>query len=127
MNVVNLGQFLPLFHAAVRSAPHLDLPAAPAATAAAGDEGPWQEVKGLADPQLAGLLDDLRARGVSVPEVGYEITDANGRVTAELELAWPGAGVAVVADGGKAAANWRTWSIDAVIDDATGLAEALGA
>ena len=47
-------------------------------------------------PGLRPLLRQLAERGLPVPEPGYELADAAGRVVAETELAWPGWRIAVL-------------------------------
>ena len=87
--------------------------AAPAQVAApaAASTGPvarpspeWRPVLDLLDPDdaaLIALVRDLAARGLALPEVGYELGDGNW----QAELAWPGRRTAVVlaADGSDAA------------------------
>lgn len=52
-------------------------------------DGQWREAFELADPCFRELLGALREAGVPVPEIGYELASAAGRVVAMAELAWP--------------------------------------
>ncbi len=76
----------------------------------------WQAASELADSSIRALLGDLFALGVPAPEVGYELLGADGRVEGECELAWPGARVAVVLQGGSKSpfvvAGWTVFSTD---------------
>jgi hypothetical protein len=51
--------------------------------------GNWQEIRDLADKSLDGVLRGLEAKGMSCPEVGFELTGSGDEVVCELELAWP--------------------------------------
>ena len=50
----------------------------------------------LAAPELRPAMEQWSARGLAVPEAGYELTGHAGRVIAEAELAWPERRVAVL-------------------------------
>jgi hypothetical protein len=43
----------------------------------------------MADQALEGLLRSYEKKGNAIPEVGYELVDAQLAVVAQLELAWP--------------------------------------
>ncbi|SEI64182.1 hypothetical protein SAMN05421831_10657 [Allopseudospirillum japonicum] len=49
----------------------------------------WEDIFQLIDPPYEGLVRLYRKNNVMKPEVGYEITDDQGQVIAEVELAWP--------------------------------------
>lgn len=51
---------------------------------------PWTEINSLLyDDDAITLAKNLKLKGVSIPdEVGYELTDKDGEVIAEIELAW---------------------------------------
>lgn len=49
----------------------------------------WDEVIKLADKALDGLLKHYQEKGITVPEVGYEVCKPDQSVAAELEIAWP--------------------------------------
>ena len=49
----------------------------------------WNDTIKYADPAVHGILSYAKKQGYSPPEVGYEVTDKQGRVIVELELAWP--------------------------------------
>ncbi|GAA4241776.1 DEAD/DEAH box helicase [Actinomadura meridiana] len=101
------------------------VPDAPVADVPVPDGG-WAEALDLLDPDEPGLADlarGLMARGVPVPEVGYEL----GEQAWQAELAWPDAKVAVVLAGNDdeatgryhayAHAGWETrgatwWDVD---------------
>jgi outer membrane protein OmpA-like peptidoglycan-associated protein len=53
------------------------------------DTGNWQEVREMADQALDGLIRYYERKGTSLPDVGFELTGADGAIVAELELAWP--------------------------------------
>ena len=48
----------------------------------------WGLVAERADPAMYGLIDELRRRGETPPEVGYSVESAD-RPVAFLEVAWP--------------------------------------
>ena len=89
----------------------------PEATADETLDAPWSEAVSLASPALHGTMRTLAARGAPAPEVGFELPDGSGRVTAEAELAWPDERVAVVVAAESAApfaaAGWRVYATDA--------------
>ncbi len=62
---------------------------------AVSDPDGWEESMQYLDAKVRGLAMDLRAAGVPVPEVGWELMQA-GRVVAEVELAWPDLRVGVL-------------------------------
>jgi hypothetical protein len=49
----------------------------------------WEEAFNLVDPACHGILEYGKKKGFSIPEIGYEVTNKVGEVTAELEIAWP--------------------------------------
>ena len=69
-------------------------PAQPAAQAALN--AAWQSVVEQALEELASGLKQLAQSGANPPEVGIELVDAHGRVTADCELAWVQDKVAVL-------------------------------
>jgi hypothetical protein len=75
----------------------------------------WEEVFELADPGVHGILHHCRRRRMSPPEVGYELQASDGRIVAQLELAWPKrkAGVAISEADLHVARDqgWRAWSM----------------
>lgn len=75
----------------------------------------WRSVYELADPGMHGVIDLLERYQVHFPEVGEELQDEQGRVVAELELAWPirKVGVAVDKDDAVAATKlgWKVYSM----------------
>ena len=77
----------------------------------------WADAISLADVELRTTMEALAARGVLPPEVGFELIDAAGEVSAEAELAWEAErGVILLADqeGRRfAQAGWRTFQADA--------------
>jgi hypothetical protein len=90
------------------------------------DDVGWNEALELADPGLGGVLDLLKIRGVKVPEVGLDLLNGSGAVSATLELAWsvPMVGVAIAdADIREARAlGWDVWIMIDVIADPNGFA-----
>jgi hypothetical protein len=100
LQTANLLQFLPGFEWLSSEAVATQAPEPP--TAAKTEQpitpadGGLEELLTYCDVRCQGLVRRLVGRGCSVPEVGYELQDATGRVCAEAELAWPGARVAVV-------------------------------
>ena len=90
------------------------------AVAAEEGESPdpdWAEAVSLASSELRDALLSLATKGVPVPEVGFELADATGRVIAEAELAWPDARLAVFLAEESAApfeqAGWRAFPANA--------------
>ena len=75
----------------------------------------WDQVFELADPAVHGVVHQARKNNMPVPEVGYEIQAADGRVIVELELAWPRRreGVAIVVEDIPVAAE-RGWNVKSV-------------
>ena len=51
--------------------------------------GNWDEAFALADTAVHGLLKYCQRGNRAVPEIGYEVTNSQGAVIAELEIAWP--------------------------------------
>ena len=49
----------------------------------------WQAVLALAAEEVASLLNRMMRGGAAPPEVGFELVDEAGEVSAEAELAWP--------------------------------------
>ena len=86
-----------------------------------GRKGLWDEAIELADPAVEGVLLQCKTARLSVPEVGYEIQQADEPIVGELELAWPDRriGVAIGADDRLAAeANgWEVWKMVEVLDE----------
>ena len=87
----------------------------PAVTAPYSTE--WADAISLADVELRSAMEALAARGVLPPEVGFELIDAVGEVSAEAELAWEAErGVVLLADQERqrfAEAGWRTFQAGA--------------
>ena len=71
----------------------------------------WHLVSERADPAMHGLIDELRRRGETLPEVGYPVESAD-RAPAFLELAWPAhtRGVAI-SPADKEAAQRLGWNV----------------
>ncbi len=112
-------------------APPAVVPAAPERTSD-HPTGEWQEVAGLAAPEVQPLVAELSARAVAAPEVGFELAGAGGAVQAEAELAWPAHMVAVLLPDQDVHAavfgelGWRVFSLGA--DELVGsIDNALGA
>lgn len=57
------------------------------------------------EPVLRGPLRELLKAGVPLPEVGFELQDADGAIVAEAELAWPEQRVAGLRDAQAAVAG----------------------
>ncbi|MCF1182630.1 HNH endonuclease [Marichromatium gracile] len=89
----------------------------------------WQKVFKLADPGLNGLLHHLKALRAPLPEVGLDIQDERGTIVANIELAWPKAGVGIAiseADASAAKAeNWRIYSVEKCLEQPQKLIVAL--
>ena len=77
----------------------------------------WAQAVSLASSELRDALLSLATKGVPVPEVGFELADATGRVIAEAELAWPDARLAVFLAEESAApfeqAGWQAFPANA--------------
>ena len=63
-----------------------------------GDTTDWNDLFQLIDPPYQGLLRLYRSRNEPKPEIGFGVMDASGKVSAEVEIAWPRAKFAVVDD-----------------------------
>lgn len=90
-----------------------------------GLPGCWQEAFELADTGVHGVLHACKAAGWGLPEVGYELQDQQGRIVAQLELAWPPQrkGVAI-ADEDIAAARRQRWQVWSMVEAVQHLAPA---
>lgn len=55
----------------------------------AAEDDAWQEIFELTDPELHALLNQMAKSGWPVPEVGYELMNAQGEIIATAELGWP--------------------------------------
>lgn len=80
----------------------------------------------ITDPILRVLVSGLVAEGTASPEIGYELTDDQGRVVALAEIAWPESKVAVAAAddvdaGAFESAGWRVFAAEAVAEAARSL------
>jgi hypothetical protein len=53
------------------------------------DSGNWADALAFADTAYHGLLDLYYTNKITVPEIGYDVTDVSGAVIATAELAWP--------------------------------------
>lgn len=71
----------------------------------------WDDAFQYADPACHGVLLHCKANNYSVPEVGYEVVDSIGQVTAEFELAWVKKKVAVVLDKVDVVEGWRVMGL----------------
>lgn len=72
------------------------------------------ELVDLCDERAQDFLRSWLKRGLPAPELGYELQDDRGRVTAQAELAWPGRKVAaVLPEGGDQRAEFerRGWTV----------------
>lgn len=80
------------------------------------DSQEWAEAISLVAPELHPIMHSLAAIGIPPPDVGFELTDATGRVVAEAELAWEANRIAVLLPDREqpafAAAGWRVFSAD---------------
>lgn len=75
------------------------------------DQSDWHSVIRNADPAVEGVLSLCQNRGMSPPEVGYEIVDEGGEVIAEVELAWPEHKIAVEIGESEAILGWRVFDL----------------
>ncbi|OLO09863.1 hypothetical protein BTW10_17745 [Chromohalobacter japonicus] len=84
------------------------------------DTADWKEIFGLADPGLNGLLYHLKTLNAPLPEVGLDIQDERQAIVANLELAWPKAGVGIAISEVDASAtkaeNWRIYSVEKCLE-----------
>lgn len=76
------------------------------------ETGGWEQAIRLADKALDGLLRHYASKGLPAPEVGYELSGADGAVVAEIEVAWPSdrRGIAI-GDADLVAAKELGWSV----------------
>ena len=88
-------------------------PAAPGPTEPE-PRGEWADALHLMADDLRAVAEQLAEHDVSVPEVGFELAGAGGRVLAEAELAWPTRRVVVLhpdRDDGAAAFLSAGWNV----------------
>lgn len=73
----------------------------------------WENAIKLADEALNGVLHFVRNRGYPCPEVGYELSDEQGAVVAEFEVAWPSKKYAIaIDDSDKQIGIKQGWRVD---------------
>lgn len=90
LQIVNLGQFLPLFFAGTRQGiidgnfAQLEW----GEKTQPVEESEWDKIINLADEEVADLLVILAENAIPIPEVGYELVNEKGAAIAEAELAW---------------------------------------
>ena len=82
----------------------------------AEDLGEWAEAVDLAASALQSAMREFAGQGLPAPQVGFELTDADGRVVAEAELAWEAERLAVIWEAQDGArfdhAGWQTFAAD---------------
>jgi len=104
LRLLNLMQFLPGCTAVSSKGVEQDtavravVTGVEAAGAPAVESEGWNEVFEYADQGLSQLMERLRDSGIEPPEVGYEITDEEGFVSGQAELAWEKNSVALLLD-----------------------------
>ena len=131
LQVLNLGQFLPLFFAGTRQG-ILD---GSFAQLEWGEKAPlvtdsaWDRVFDLADKDLRQLLQALAGEAIPIPEVGFEFTDKKGAAIAEAELAWVDYKVVFVLDyqleESKPVFEKEGWTILTLEDDTDSIIDSL--
>ena len=86
----------------------------------------WQAVLALAAEEIKPLLDRMVRGGAAPPEVGFELVDEGGAISAEAELAWTDHRIAVLLPEQKTfaaafvAAGWEVFTperLDSELDD----------
>ena len=87
----------------------------------------WDEAIGLAAPELWPVMEHWYGLGLPVPEAGFELADAGGRVIAEAEVAWPERKVAVLLPDQQPWATFEEAGWMVVDGAAENLAEAIAA
>jgi DEAD/DEAH box helicase domain-containing protein len=97
LQTVNLLQFLRDFEW-VNAEGIESRPSAPALATAAKpmQDDPLADLLIYCDPRCHDLLRTIVGRGSTVPELGFELQDDEGRVCGEAEMAWPAKKFAVV-------------------------------
>ena len=91
----------------------------------------YSEIEDIADKRCKLLIHALRTSKAPTPEVGFELTDIDGIVIAQCELAWPEKKIAYFMPGANRDAetfqsqSWTTVLHDAVNPDASALLSAL--
>lgn len=90
LQLINLGQFLPLFFATTKKGIEEGSFAKLHWGGGAGivEESAWDEIYTLADDEVHALLDMLSVQNIDLPVVGYELGDHRDVIIAEAELAW---------------------------------------
>jgi DEAD/DEAH box helicase domain-containing protein len=100
LQIINMGQFLPLFFAGTRqgivngsfSQLEWGVKSEPI------EASEWDKIVSLADEEVENLLSQLAEKNIPVPEVGYELVNNKGASIAEAELAWEDCKVVVLLD-----------------------------
>jgi DEAD/DEAH box helicase domain-containing protein len=98
LQIANLGQFLPWFFAGTKKGieeghfGQLQW----GVERASMEEAEWDRVVQLADEDAHDLINELAAKGLSLPEVGYELMDDRGASVAEAELVWEHSRIALL-------------------------------
>lgn len=78
----------------------------------------WQEVQTICLPELAEHFVLFHEKGLSLPEAGFELTDHQGRILAQAELAFEPEKIALLTESELSlaqhfiAAGWQIWPLD---------------
>lgn len=90
-----------------------------------GEDPAWLEARELTLPEARPLVEALAQAGIPAPEVGFELSGANGTVAGMAEFAWPDRSLALL-DGSMAefvgtfeSAGWTALSLEDAIADPT--------
>ncbi len=75
----------------------------------------WDDALKMVDPAANGVLDLLRMKNWSAPVIGHEVGDAEGRVVAQFEAAWPDRRFAIVISGSDKV-KLPGWTIQTVVE-----------
>lgn len=105
---VNLLQFSPRLHVALRSGYDLPSPDMSPAASRSGFDQEWSDVEELAMAELADVIRRLAGEGMPPPSVGYELVSGNS-VVGMAELAWVGEKIAVSDERDRAGFESEGW------------------
>ena len=109
-----------------------DMRSQPSGNAVPPSKTKWEGAMELATEALHDAMKRWAARGLRVPEVGFELEDGTGEIVAEAELAWPHERVAVLRDDQAdertafSRADWRVYATSDGDEVVEAVVEALG-
>ena len=67
----------------------------------------WEQAMKLADLSVHGALAEAKVRSMPCPEIGFEISGRDGKVIAEIEVAWPDSRIGIYVGAKPEAPGWN--------------------